>query len=122
LLVLEADSFVAAIAKGLVLRMAAAAQTYHRAPGQAKRLSGGIHDFKITFHAKRAVVGHSDSRSGHHSSSRRHTPVPITQSRPAGSSIRLLLNCNRLKKRVSAEGGPLLVNTALSADTLELKN
>jgi len=48
----ETASFVAAVAEGLVLRMAAAAEAQGGAPGQAERAAVGVDQFEIAFDAE----------------------------------------------------------------------
>lgn len=54
-----------AIAEGLVSGMPTPTKTYRGAPGEAERLSLGIEDLKITFHAYRSVAVNGDSRRCH---------------------------------------------------------
>ncbi|GEM_PF-5984719 len=57
---LERALFVAAIAKGLVLRMTAAAKGDHRPPGQIEWAAVLVHHYEFPFNAKRAVIPDRD--------------------------------------------------------------
>ena len=62
---LEAAAAVAAVAEGFVFRLAAAAETDHRAAGQIKRPPGVVDDGELAFDPERPVVAYCDPRVGH---------------------------------------------------------
>jgi hypothetical protein len=52
----KSGAVVAAIAKGLIGRLSAAAKGDHRAPGEAEGGARGIENFEVALNAKRPVV------------------------------------------------------------------
>lgn len=62
-LVLKSGAGVGAIAEGLVLGLAATAESDHGTAGEAERLPGRVENLEIALDADRAVVVHSNSGS-----------------------------------------------------------
>ena len=58
-------AFVRSIAEGLILRHAAAAKRYRRAPTQVVRVAVLVYNLKVAFYFQRAVVVYRDLSASH---------------------------------------------------------
>src|SRR3990167_4344009 len=72
---LETRGLVRAVAEGLILRVAAAAERDRRPACETERLVVMVHDGKIPFDAQRSVVSYSNFRCRHFSSIDLSIPV-----------------------------------------------